>query len=329
MTLGELWADLGDEEPVRSLVYKRAGVWCGMPRSSWVEVARWASTLAGGLWFPGMEGVTWVCGRSVERCMSPLYYDLVEDCRGIVGSLGGVPADSVGGNARSLLALLGEPQYPYKGLFNAYAGRLFGYHDCTPGRWEQGLKWDVSGCYYQLLTKLPTVRCHLGRDGLRWHAWRRGEEDAWRSILAGVAPNKPLRNTLWGCMLGGTRPIAAYHKGEVLYKRGKLGPFRPAALAIGRAAYELCRQASHDTGSVLSNTDSVVSIDGSVPSIYEEVGLPLRVAAEGETVVYSACSFKVGPDASSYYTRGSTFRQEIQRECLEPGLCGWRWLLAG
>lgn len=325
MPLGDVLADLGDDEPIRRCVWRRDRIWLGECRASWPEAALWLSRTHGGMWIPSQHGLTWLLGRSVCRLMTPAYYDLVEDCRGVCLSVSAPPGDSVGGCARSLLGLMGEPQYPYKGLLTLHGGRYCGYHDCTPGRWEWGTQYDVSGCYYHLLRRLPSVRCHLGREGLVWHAWQRGEEETWRLILDACGPLKPLRNTLWGCMLGGTAPIPAYSRGKLVTRRGRLGPYRPAALAVGRTAYELCRLASHQTGSVYSNTDGVVSVDGSIPTIYEDVGMSLRVVSEGPTIVYSSASWQVGSRGSAYYNRGSTYQQGINREPLstEPGLWGW------
>lgn len=328
MDLGEILKDLGDDEPVRRCTWRREGVWLGEARRDWPEAACWLSRTNGGMWFPSTHGLTWVNGRHVCRLMTEPYYDLVEECRGICLQLGSDPGDSVGANARSLLATLGEPQYPYKGLYTAHGGRFCGYHDCTPGRWDHGCHWDCSGCYYHLLRRLPSIRCHLGPLGLVWHPWAAGQRERWMAILDAVAGCKPLRNTLWGCMLGGTSAIVAYCKGKQVYKRGRLGPFRPAALAVGRTAYELCRLASHQTGSVYSNTDGVVSVDGSVPTIYEDVGLSLRVVSEGPTEVYSSASWRVGSEGSVYYKRGSTYPQGITREPLQSGYDIWRWLVA-
>lgn len=327
MDLGEILSDLGDDEPIRRCDWRRDGVWLGECRRSWPEAACWLSLSNGGMWFPSSHGLTWVCGRDVCRLMTPEYFDLVELCRGVCLSLGVDPGDSVGACARSLLGLMGEPQYPYKGLFSAHQGRFCGYHDCTPGRWDHGVHWDVSGCYYHLLRRLPSVRCHLGREGVVWHPWQRGEEENWRLILDAVAGLKPLRNTLWGCMLGGTGAIPAYTRGRLVHKRGRLGPFRPVALTVGRTAYELCRLASHQTGSVYSNTDGVVAVDGSVPTVYEDVGLALRVVSEGPTVVYSSASWQVGSEGSVYFKRGSTFQQEIKREADSSEKPVWRWLV--
>lgn len=328
MDLGEVLSHLGDDEPIMRCDWRRGAVWLGQCRSSWPEACQWLSTHHGGMWFPSPHGLTWVLGRQVGRLMTEQYYELLEGCRLICMQVGVDPGDSVGGCARSLLGLMGEPQYPYKGLYTLHGGRYCGYHDCTPGRWDWGTHWDVSGCYYHLLRRLPSVRCHLGREGVVWHPWARGEEENWRLILDAVGPLKPLRNTLWGCMLGGTGAIPAYTRGKLVHKRGRLGPFRPAALAVGRTAYELCRLASHQTGSVYSNTDGVVSVDGSVPTIYEDVGLSLRVVSEGPTEIYSSASWRVGSEGSVYYKRGSTYPQGITREPLESAYDIWRWLVA-
>ena len=328
MPLGELLSHLGDDEPIRRCDWRRDRIWLGECRESWPAACLWLSLSAGGMFFPGSHGLTWVKGRDVCRLMTPEYYDLVEDCRLACMQAGCPPGDSVGSCARSLLGLLGEAQYPYKGLYTLHQGRFCGYHDCTPGRWDHGTHLDVSGCYFQLLRRLPSVRCHMGPGGVVWHPWLPGEAATWASIMGVVAAVKPLRNTLWGCMLGGTAAIPAYTRGRLVFKRGRLGPFRPAALAVGRTAYELCRLASHQVGSVYSNTDGVVSVDGSVPTCYEDVGLPLRIVSEGPTIVYSSASWQVGSEGSVYFRKGSTFAQEIKREPLESSHDVWRWLVA-
>lgn len=328
MTLGELLHDLGDDEPVMRCDPVREGVWSGECRRSWAEAARWLSESQGGMWFPGQHGVTWVCGKQVGRLMTPAYIALVDECRRVALDLGVDMADSVGGVARNLLAWVGEGQYPYKGLLQAHQGRYCGYHDVTPGRWDHGIKWDVKSCYYSLLGRLPSIRCHQGPRGPVWHEMAADEWDRWRRVLDAVGGCKPLRNTLWGVMGGGVGQIPAYCRGRLIHKRSRLGPYRPAALTVGRAAYELCWIASHQVGSVLSHTDSVVSVDGSIPTVYEDCGLTLRVEAEGETEVFSSASARVGLWASYYHKRGSTYEQPQPRADLSPGLRCWRWLVA-
>lgn len=327
MILSEVLHDLGEDEPLRALTPVGEGLYTArLARGRWLDAARWLSTVVGGMVFAKANGMTWVCGKQVETVLTVDGMDDLVRARALLVSLGLEPKKSMGGCCRSLLAYVGTPQYPEKGIYARYSPHLLGYHDCSPGEYPDCDYHDVAGCYFALMSRLPSLRVTYSRSRLVWHAWHPGEEDRWRSVLAGIEGIKPLRNTLWGCSIGGTSRVQAWHAGQITRLRGRLGPFRPAGLVVGRSAWELCCLASHAASSVLSNTDSVIARGGEWPAPWDRYGLVVRTKFAGDADVCHWGSYRIGPHETPLYTAGSRTRVQAPRQEITGAVLHSQWL---
>lgn len=329
MKLLDLLKELGPADPLESVQWAEERIAIARPREGWADVAKWLSTLTGGIYFAGGQGVTWQLGSHTERLMTEQYYRDTLAARFACRQLGVEPGDSVGRCARNLLDWIGRPQYAEKRIYQVYKDEAFNYHDCTPGLYDHGDQYDVSACYYSLWRKLPCLRVSTKYDGsLIWHAQTDAEAARRDRVAAAVGDAKILRNSLVGCSLGSTTRIGGWHAGEPKSVAGKLGPYRPAAILLCRTAYELCNTASHQIGSAYSMTDSVISVDGAYPTVWEDYGLLTRIQREGQTNICTTAVYKVGEHETHLYKQGSRYQLSTPRtDLIHPRLLP-RWLNA-
>lgn len=325
MSLGEILHDLGEGEPLERLTWYADGVWIGEASGTWTDVARWGSGLAGGRWFSGDHGCTWVCGARVERIMVASYVEVVEQARAVCRDLGVTEGWTIGRCARELLAWIGPAEYPYRRLVTDYEGSIWGYHDCLPGTYTDAMLIDVVGCYATLWRRLPSIRCAWDGGRMRWYGMTDGEVERRAKVDEASARVKPLRNSLVGAAMGASEPRDYYCRGRLGRMAGRLGPFRPAAVAVCRSAWELCCLASLETESVYSATDSVCVLGGRWPSTWDDAGLVARVVAEGDADICTTGVYHVGPKRTVLYERGSRFRLGAPKggAVRGEGVCGW------
>jgi len=292
----------------------------------WPFVAQRLSAVLGGQWWPKVNGVTWLLGR---QCRWLIEEDSLADIRAareVCAFLGVDQAWSVGGCARRLLKFVGPSMHREACRERLLNQISLGYHDCQPGEHTYARLWDVSGCYFNLLSRLPCLRCTIVRDGVLWHQWLPDEASRWRDVLEASRHAKVLRNALWGCALGRVEAGDCYIRGELRKIVGSSGPFRAAALLVGRSAWELCRLASIETAAVYSQTDSVITPRDVAPTAWASVGLDTVVQASGAADIRRRGVYRVGSKETYWYHEGSRF-EEVAERPREPSERWYdRWL---
>lgn len=181
------------------------------------------------------------------------------------------------------------------------------YHDCMPGIYEYGEHWDMSSCYAQLLSRLPSL--YMRSDPFRgaWHvpmpvdmAYR------WRETLQLVNDDREARLHLWGVSLGSQKEGACnrWKDGVKDCPRLPPGPFPTAAKLVARAAWELTALASRESGGVYSNTDCVIlpyNSQGRGPEYWRRYGIRARMKDSGPTHVIREFCYKVGETETGPY----------------------------
>lgn len=293
------------------------GLWTAFPTRSWADVARWYSLRLGGQWWPKETGVTWCLGRKVQWMVEPRQVQAIVGAREIVQSFGLDCGYSVGSAARVLLRHCGDPQYHYKNSLLLTRDTGDAYVECAPGLYPDATLYDCKSYYYTILRRLPTWRLSVTLAGkLQFHDNYPGEEDRRNAVLDAVGTHKLLRNALVGCMVGRQGGSPYYYRGKLLRHRGGPGLFRGAGLLVRRVAWELAQRASIETDSRLSNTDCVVTAPGQYPGVWDDYGLVVERRYEGDADICCPVIYKVGPHETTWYQRGSRFRQASPRPAI-------------
>jgi len=177
--------------------------------------------------------------------------------------------------------------------------------------------WDVKSYYYNMISRLPSVRVSVFRNAVKFWNLRPDERARWRDVLDAVRDNKPLRNTIAGACLGSFKPSLAFtsapdkkasttETGTVrrIAVPGSAGPFRAAGLLVVRSGYELCQRQYIDSNSVYGTIDSIAN-SGTRPKVWESVGLTATVKAGGNAEVCHRGSYRIGAFQTKPYATGS------------------------
>lgn len=319
--LSDAFLDLGDDEPLQRLSHVADRLYTGLAPEGWSSVCCWASKVEGGQWWPKEKGLTWCMGSRYAWVVTVDQVEAIMSARAIVLDLGLDCGWSIGSAARALLRYVGPPQYHYKSSLGLLLETGNAYLECAPGEYPDSILWDCKSYYYTLMSRLPTWRVTLGGgDRLRLHGNLPGEEARRAEVLARVGGHKLLRNALVGCMTGREAGAVYYHAGRRKTHRGGPGPFRGAGLLIRRTGWELARRAAVDTGSVLSNTDCVLSQGGRFPDVWADYGLIVEQRLDGDADVCSPITWRVGSHPTKFYAEGSRFLDPISRPA-EPRSC--------
>jgi len=276
---------------------------------------------------------------------------------GVIGTMLPKPLFSVGSCARALLAwTFTEPMAYEPACETLLDGIEFGFHACKPGRYVCNeprtvpnpnptdlddaatavpnpayrapvVLWDVKSYYYNMISRLPSVRVSVFRNAIKFWNLRPDERARWRDVLDAVRDNKPLRNTIAGACLGSLKPSLAFtsapDKNTSIGNRGDSpstpnqtgtvrritvpgspGPFRAAGLLVVRSGYELCQRQYIDTNSVYGTIDSVAN-SGTRPKVWESVGLTATIKAGGNGEICHRGSYRIGAFQTKPYATGS------------------------
>jgi len=169
-----------------------------------------------------------------------------------------------------------------------------GHHDCAPGIYPNAALWDVSSYYGSLLRRVADLPgaglspyVPPGAGSIDWGVWHDGERERLRDAMIEVWEARTLRNAMWGTALGSYKPI--WYWGYDFETRTAVkkkftpgpGPHRALALLICRTAQDLCAAQSEIIGSAYSTVDSVLSVDGRAPALWQEYGLTVSVRHSG------------------------------------------------
>lgn len=286
-------------------------VWSATTNKYWAWIAHFLSHYWGGWLIHRHNGVSWLCGRRRGYLISPETVEPLRQARATAELLGIEPGWSFGSIANGLLKTLNVKDWPAKGIAERFPDRVFGHQHATPCRLEYGCLFDIKACYYNLLWRLPGLFPFLCYDKLCW-AWTDDEVmERWHTILGAVKPIKPLRNAIWGTMLGSSEGRWAFHRGQRKRYWTKSGPFRPAGLLIGRTAWELCRTAAEQTESIHSYTDSILCHTEAEPTVWADCGLDYELRNQGPSHVLGPGRYRIGDKATCLYDEKSRFLDPV------------------
>jgi hypothetical protein len=292
------------------------------------ECARLLSTVLGGQWWVGRGAITWVCGRRVAWLVDPSRLQPVHEARSVLTAVGVAdPPWSLGGCARGLLRHVGEPQ-----RYSCRAEVLrdqadWGYRHVRPGTYAAAALWDLDAAYYNLLCRLPSPCLTPHPDRLIWHPLLPDARARWLDVLLAVRNCKQLRNTLVGAMCGAGEGALRYIHGERVPSKAMCGPFRAAALLVVRTCYEVAGLQVEASECHYANTDCVLLPSGAVPKLWQGLGLPFSLRAEGPADVRALCVYRCGDYQTAPYGRGLDWQGEPMHTPLPKTLRAMQWLV--
>lgn len=178
-----------------------------------------------------------------------------------------------------------------------------------PGRYSDLALHDVSAYYYTLLTRLrsPRVR-YINMRPVFTGDLNGQERDRWRRMLLGVERHKTLRNSLVGCMAGGTATFPCYTSGggsKPVYRfpmHKQNGPFRAAGLLIVATGNELTYKQALTNDAIYANIDCVViPTTASLAPVWSSYGLETGVKASGKADIKRVGVWRIGGQATKNY----------------------------
>lgn len=204
------------------------------PAHGWGAVAYECASYLPGTHQPMRGGCRWGMSQSTAGVIYTYdYWETVQIARGICKQLANpliVPL-SLGGCIRSLLEWVCPVQAPVRQAERFLIGEREGwvdrfgtarrdyyetvpyqYHDCEPGKYANLTQYDCSGYYFQLISRLPSLKLTVGANNLHFDPWKPDEREKWKELLAAVCGHKTIRNAIYGCGLGTDRPIPARNR---------------------------------------------------------------------------------------------------------------------
>lgn len=273
------------------------------PRGGWKTFARLLSSRHGGQWWPNRIGLTWVFGRQVTYCIDR---DSVRHVAGARKSLAPIlpkaPGWTPGKLARQVLKYIDCPQTRWANC-ELLLPEKHGYASCTPGQYSNMSLFDISGCYWEIFSRLPSMRVvfHTQSKRVQFIRTEDGSMARHAQIVQALAPHKRVRNSVVGMMVGGPAEVAFFSHGTRYWL--KLDPPQnfPAGAVVIRTAYELTAQASEECDSVLSMVDSICTPSFDPPIVWQLAGLKVRRLAHGDADIIRIGVYAVGDRISAGY----------------------------
>lgn len=290
---------------------------------------------------PGpLGGISWVNGRNGPHgnIVRSATVAKVKSSREIVEAVTGLkPKWSVGGNARQLLTWIGPPQdysraherllWDISPEFNDGKRPIpYGYHECSPGLYPCGEYHDVSGYYYDMFCRLPSLYVgEVTKTRITFLPMDADTTARWYAVKDAVRHDKSIRNTLAGCAAGSVRssderPLMAFSRnketgGTKCYRLPQRpGPFRAVGLLMVRTGVELTlAQCAYLGGEcVYSNVDCTITTTKQSMGIWLYHGFRVPPPTTGATEVCHRGSWCVGVRHTAPYHDGD--REYITRE---------------
>lgn len=266
---------------------------------------------ARGLAYVGGPGITLMRGPHATWLVHPRAVPEIMAMRHLVSQITGrddVPY-SIGGCARRLLKWISIPQPDCTAGTPFGVGHTWQYQHLQPGRLDHARLFDVRSCYFSILQRMPSPHVGTLRGRPEFHPLRSSDLEEWRKLLGILQHHKSLRNVLVGCMAGGGKRFC-YHAGHPRRWPTPMGPLRPAALLVVRTAYERCALACEEAEAVYSNVDNVITTHHLPPRAWGDVGLAVRLEAEGDADVREIGVYRVGGYATRLYDPDDPHRGE-------------------
>ncbi len=168
-----------------------------------------------------------------------------------------------------------------------------------PGNYGEMSIYDISACYFTLLSSLISPVIGEETDGTLSPArLRRDKQVIWGGVVETLRENKELRNKLFGVCFGKRYPetTATYWKnGKQQRRKMPRSPASNAAGLVYHLAADVMWQATIETGSPYTCVDCVMS--QKPPQIWEEYGLAYKVKNHGKTNrVYNQSCYRIGAE---------------------------------
>ena len=282
----------------------------GPMAKSWANIARFGSAATGGAWHDRAEGLTWANSKQSLVLIATGNLPYIKNSQRALAVLGGdlvsKPGWSTSKLARQGMAWVMPPGRGRSADEHRHltADGRWGHVNCYPGRYANYTHWDISGCYYSIARRLqsPLMRVLEGQEP-RFGGATTPTACRWGSLLEIIQEDKPLRNTLVGCMATGQKRHSCWRAGEYVEMPDYSTDWLPAGLFIARVGWELCREAAQETRAVLSVTDCVVTNQGR-PAAWDRFGLRVKQVATGDAEICTPISFAVGPRETVPYSLG-------------------------
>ena len=251
-------------------------------------------------------------------------HDAREVCRSITGEAHGW---SVASNARAVWtwALPPGDEKPHREKILEGAG--IGYHECAPGVYPDFWNVDMSGCYWELLKRLPSRRfMQLSPSRYVRIAETRQEKKRLALVFERLQNEKLMRNSIWGSCLGKYRRGTFFCGGVEEESGTYFGTHPTAAYFVGRMAWELTVMACHEGDAVYAQTDGVIMHKDRAPHVWDFYGMPYKVAGFGTADVRYQHSYRVGKKQTKHYQARCTHREAVERVPLPDRLYCAEWL---
>lgn len=277
------------------------------PRDGWKTFARLLSTRFGGQFWPGKASVTWCMGsRHIEYVVDRDSLRQVIPARKLCAGIGiEKPGWAIGKLARQIIRWIDSPQSGSGNCEQLIEGR-HGYYSCEPGQYDEINMFDVTGCYWQIFSLMPSMRVafHEHARKIQFMRMEESERSRFEQVKRVFSGNKAIRNAILGAMTGGNGAAPYYCHGEKRYLHLPPGPNRAAGYVIIRTVWELTQAAAAISESVLTMVDSVCTQAFEPPSIWQDVGLTVKRAAWGPADIVRPGVYLVGDKASAGYWMG-------------------------
>ena len=295
---------------------------------AWKEIAWFISTRRGGIVRFFEHGVCWQYSRDTYWLSTEDVIRKTMEARSIVreltGTVSGVTTGQCGGE---LLKWVGKAAVPQKRALEIMEGAAFGYHECTPGEYPAQQLLDLEAAYFQVLSRLPSLRFSVtSHDEIIENPMPPGELSRWREVLAAVAQCKGLRNAMWGKTLGSLSWSKHYHRGELKNVPPFAGPFQTAGLLTARVVYELCVMAAHDCDAVYAQTDGIICRDGYEPASWQRYNMRYNVKASGTADVRYQHSYRIGNAKTKWFHLEGQLRRSEPRRAIPDRLYASQFL---
>lgn len=233
------------------------GVFAATPwAAGWAALAReLVIGLGGQARITAKRGISWQAGQVVHGyLLEPGIIPDIQQAQAAISPIapGASAYWSMGKLARLCLEYAGggtsKTGYYCNSAERLLDGIDYGYQEVKPGEFQNCRYFDVSGYYYSILKRLPTLKLRLCGDRILWPCDTTGDAERWQEVLSIIAPHKALRNTLAGSAAG-SRKATGFWKWNKITGRGEWqplgampGPARTAGLLVVRTGWEWTRK---------------------------------------------------------------------------------------
>lgn len=266
-------------------------------------------------------------GANGHVLMDAAKWPVVDAARSVVSEILGEEAGFTGGQmARQLLAWLGLGGAPSPIAKASLDATQWHYFLCKPCRLSWAGYFDLRACYWNLLSRCPTLRPVWAVDDVLWMDSTPNTQERWEVLKRALSGCKPVRNALIGAMIGGSTGQIAYSKGGTVSMRSAPGPAFDLGALIVRTGYDVCELEAHHSNAVYANTDCVIIEGEDRPAVWPELDLPFELQAQGETHVCCIGKYRVGSKQTCFYD-GHPFSLPFAPDRHLASEGRWRWLL--